>query len=74
MVNGMRKRLSALQVIPNLMMVALGYQAFTMGEWFMALQAPSANQSAFVTAFYTLALPAAMKFYLQGTGNATDKS
>ncbi|WP_372809310.1 hypothetical protein [Litorivivens sp.] len=74
MVEEFRTRLAKFQVIPNLMMVALGYQAFTMGEWFMALPAPSANQSAFVTAFYTLALPAAMKFYLQGTGHATPKS
>ena len=66
--DGVKQRLAALtasdRLIPNLMMLALGFQAFKMGEWYMALPDPSNNQAAFVSSFYTLALPAAFKFYL----------
>lgn len=55
---------SPARVIPNCMMAALGYQAYQMGGWYMSLPDPSNNQASFVTAFYTLALPAAFKFYL----------
>lgn len=49
----------------NLMMAGLGFQAYQVGDWFMGLPDPSPTQSAFVTAFYTLALPAAFKFYIE---------
>jgi len=58
------KAMNDLRIIPRLVVVMLSVQAYNVGEWYMALAAPTMEQSAFVTTFYTLALPAAFKFYM----------
>lgn len=64
MFSDIAKAIDDLRIIPRLVVMMLSVQAYNIGEWYMLLPAPTMEQSAFVTTFYTLALPAAFKFYM----------